>query len=161
MYSWILNRETTELTGFFFLLLLSCCPPTADGTCFVCLLPKDLSQKREKKKKMRSRHRFHPPNNCELKYHLRNTQSYWVFLCRTRVHQPHWIHLSGSPPSPRWAVHLWPDEEKKKKKNNWWSSADSSVLRSEKSYSHSNGHISLHYISHSKRGINLSRPTEI
>lgn len=100
MFCCILNQETTELTGFFF--LPSCCPPTADGACFVCLLPKDLRQKQEKKKKcsVRSRRRFHPPNNCELKYRLGNTQSYWVILCRTRVHQPHWIHLSGSSRLP-------------------------------------------------------------
>lgn len=44
------------------------------------------------------------------------------------------------------------------------SNADSSVLQRaliKKSYSHSNSHISLHYISHSKYGINLSRPSEI
>lgn len=47
---------------------------------------------------------------------------------------------------------------------NSWSCADSSVLQRaliKKSYSHSNSHISLHYISHSKYGINLSGPSEI
>lgn len=160
MYYCILNRETTELTGFFFSsFLLS----SHSRQNLFCLSPSKRSETEAWEKKKIMLRAFSSS--------FSPSKQLWVKVSPQKHAELLSVSVSDSctpapldpsvwfPPSPWWAVHLWPDEEKKK--NNSWSSADSSVLRSEKSYSHSNGHISLHYISHSKRGINLSRPTEI
>lgn len=94
----------------------------------------------------------------QLKQHSREERCYRACLRQAAAPEPRSIHLSVSRPAPRWAVVLRPN---KKLMKLCWQLCAAVGSDQKKSYSHSNSHISLHYISHSKYDINLSRPGEI